>query len=125
MMNEMLHSFNDFKILNGSEQEPLLLHEPQMNIKWLSFNTFGENMKLGKAYGGNFKEYRKKLKAEALTTAGDAWDEDIAQGGTGLYHDKFCLGVGGEKSSVGQDSIIVGEVYTNAWGGVDTICRDG
>ena len=45
----------------------------------------------------------------------DGWVESFD-----YYSSKFCLGASPPGEGQGQDSIIVGEVYTNTYGGVDS-----
>jgi hypothetical protein len=50
----------------------------------------------------------------------DGWAESFD-----YYSTKFCLGASPPNNGLGQNSIIVGEVYTNAYGGIDTFCDSG
>jgi hypothetical protein len=75
----------------------------------MSFNTYGENMSAGSLY-----EDASKTSADYGV---DGWFESFD-----YFSSKFCLGASPPGEAQGQDSVIVGEVYTNSYGGIDTFC---
>lgn len=120
MMGHLLDSFNDFKI--GGPSNPLLVKK-DLSVNWVSFNTYGENMNEANGFKGNVKNVLNNVESYSLSSAGVASDTAFAETSSGMYHNKFCLGVSPQGQSVGQESMIVGEVYMNAWGGIDQQCQ--
>ena len=112
IMGHILESFNEFKGTNGSTN-PLMLNKRQQayGIDWLSFNTYGENMEEASDFIGDVGE------VESVAFEGDSqasiasFDTAFVQAESGNYLTKFCLGASPNGDAVGQNSIIVGEVY--------------
>ncbi len=66
--------------------------------------------------------YEEDLDEDANASAtsadyGDGWVESFD-----CYLNKVCLGASPQGEGQGQNSIIIGEVYTNTYGGVDSFC---
>ncbi|KAK9349676.1 hypothetical protein V1523DRAFT_168004 [Lipomyces doorenjongii] len=83
----------------------------------MSYTVYGENMQ-----GGSY--YEEPLDEEANQDKTDDSDDYFVKENK-QYHDKFCLGLSSQTDSVGIDSIIVGEIYVNAYGGLDGECQNG
>ncbi|KAK9482071.1 hypothetical protein V1527DRAFT_486047 [Lipomyces starkeyi] len=88
-----------------------------MLASWMSYNLYGENMQEGSYYEEPLDEEANQDKTDDLD---DYFVKENKQ-----YHDKFCLGLSPQTDSVGIDSIIVGEIYVNAYGGLDGECQNG
>ncbi|KAJ8060617.1 hypothetical protein OCU04_010927 [Sclerotinia nivalis] len=88
-------------------------------VDWLSFNTYGENMEEGGVYIEGLDEDANASKTSADYGV-DGWAESYD-----YYASSMCLGASPPNDGQGVDSIIVGEVYMNAYGGIDTICQSG
>lgn len=121
MMESILDSFNDFKT---NKYPPAMFAKRDLSIDWVSFNTYGENMNDANGYQVNIQDVKTGVIEDASRSDADImWDTSFAESNTGMYHNKFCLGVGPMGQSAGSESIIVGEVYMNRWGGIDEECQ--
>ena len=123
MMGQILESFNEFKGTGGAPNRLMLSKRDTMEVDWMSFNTFGENMAEGYEYLGDLYENEDLIRDYGQSAA--SFDDAFVQDYTGNYLSKFCLSAGPNGDAVAQDSIIVGEVYMNAWGGIDSNCDSG
>ncbi|KAK9249305.1 hypothetical protein V1506DRAFT_525542 [Lipomyces tetrasporus] len=80
-----------------------------MLASWMSYTGYGENMQEGSYYEEPLDEETNHDKTE---DADDYFVKENKQ-----YHDKFCLGLSPQADSVGVDSIIVGKIYFDPYGG--------
>lgn len=120
-MGSILDSFNEFKGTGGTTNLLTLKKRQTLTVDWLSYNTYGENMAEGaKLLDGIDIDVNIVELPSAFN-----YDVGFVQANSGGYAEKFCLGVGPNGDGVGQDSVIVGEVYANQWGGIDTNCQSG
>jgi hypothetical protein len=125
-IDEMFDAFGNFKADSVSETSVLTPRVDTSSYKWMSFNTYGENMKLGNNYLGNVEAAVGELEC-LQCNPNPIYSDYVTNFGNyvmGLM--KFCMGVGGgQNAQRAIDSIIVGEIYWNAYGGIDTICQSG
>ena len=112
---QILEGFNDFKTSNVTVPAKRGKRDTE-TVNWMSFNTYGENMSEGSLYEESLDE-DANASATSADYGVDGWVESFD-----YYSSKFCLGASPPGEGQGQDSIIVGEVYTNAYGGVDSFC---
>jgi hypothetical protein len=122
MMGQILESFNEFKGTNGTLNPLMKKRQSSLSVDWMSFNTYGENMNEGNGYLGNMEDVEKDVVENANQAASIQFDTAFAQSDSGEFPSKFCLGASPNGQQAGQESIIVGEVYMNQWGGVDSDC---
>jgi hypothetical protein len=119
MLGQILEGFDLFKSSNGSAP-PLDKRQASPEVvNWMSFNTYGENMyeTAGLQEG---LVYDFVSSEEPVDWGVDGWAESFD-----YYSSKFCLGASPPGDSQGVDSVIVGEVYTNSYGGIDGECDSG
>lgn len=110
----ILDGFADFK-----NNVPRVQRRQSEEVDWLSFNTYGENMYEGGIYVEGLDEDANSSKSSADFSV-DGWSE-----GYDYYASSMCLSAGSPGSAQGVNSVIVGEVYMNAYGGIDTTCQSG
>ncbi len=120
MMGPILESFRDFKSTDGTAN-PLLKKRQTLTVDWLSYNTYGENMQEGNQLLSGI-EIDVNIVEEPSAFS---FDTSFVQANSGGFSEKICVGVSPNGDSVGQDSVIVGEVYANQFGGIDTNCQSG
>lgn len=99
MMGSILDSFNDFKVTNGSTNP---FDKRDINVNWVSFNTYGENLKEANGYRGNVGDVEYGVVQNAQGSADNTFDTEFAQSFTGEYHSKFCLGASPSGSGIGE-----------------------
>jgi hypothetical protein len=119
--DEIFNSFDSFKA-NGSTPsvQSGLTRRDTRSKDWASYTVYGENMQLGRQYS---QPMQQDL-SDAEQTRNWAGPDSAA----GLYvgdAGKYCIGMSPEGNNPGQNSIIVGEVYWNQFGGLDTVCQGG
>lgn len=121
LLNRTISVYNDY-INNGST----LYTRDEYNgygDTWLSFNTYG----MEGDYVDDAIQDMYTVVGEQSETVG-YWIAQEKQYPSGLeeidVYDKFCLSLG-KTYAPGLESIIVGEVYIEAYGGIDTICQGG
>ncbi|CCF58164.1 hypothetical protein KAFR_0E00110 [Kazachstania africana CBS 2517] len=91
--------------------------------EWLSYNTYGFNVAASEFWALDMKE-------DANAAANDIGNMVVSQiqpcTETDCYgvENKFCASWG-DSETMGDRSIIVGEVYIAAYGGIDTECQSG
>ena len=119
-MGQMLESFNEFKGTNYTTNPLVLGKRDTRSISWLSFNTYGENMNEANGYSNNIYDAEFVESANALAGQNDDFF-GTQESGEG-WPNKFCVGLSPTGQAVGKESMIVGEVYENAWGGIDSNC---
>lgn len=91
--------------------------------EWLSYNLYGLNVVAAELFKANMQN-------EAQSGAMDIGNMFVSQiqPCTDLLcygvQDKFCASFG-DSSIPGEDSIMVGEVYVDAYGGIDNECQSG
>ncbi len=125
MMDQILDSFNEFK--GPGATEPLLFSkkDSELTVSWVSFNTYGENMNESNGYLGNVDGmYAQDVDCGAHGVDCEYSSDyvNFAEQDTGEFVSKYCLGLSPQGQSAGKESMIVGEVYMNAWGGIDSGC---
>ncbi len=121
-MGHIVEEFDRFKRF-GSLTNPLNLKKRDgvAAPDWLSFNTYGENMKEGAQFLGDFNNVQNTIReGQNLGTVAN-W----VQASSGEYQSKFCCAASPSGNGPGQNSIIVGEVYMNDFGGIDGECDSG
>jgi hypothetical protein len=113
-MGSIISAFSDFK----TSQAPSIARRQSSAISFASYTTYGENMQEGSEYFGDIENDEN---SEGHGNEGDVFDF-----GVGGAPSKYCLSAGppGE-DQVGVNSIIVGEVYMNQFGGLDAQCQSG
>ncbi|RFU23865.1 hypothetical protein B7463_g12479, partial [Scytalidium lignicola] len=117
-LGQIMDGFDAFKSSKSTAAAPSKRQSSE-TVDWISFNTYGENME----EGGEFLEAVDEdanASASSADYSVDGWAE-----GFDYYSTKFCLGASPANNGLGQNSIVVGEVYTNAYGGIDTFCDSG
>jgi hypothetical protein len=120
MMGPILESFNEFKGTNGTTN-PLMKKRQTLTVDWLSYNTYGENMEEGSQLLDGINIDVNIVKEPTAFS----FDTSFVEADSGGFAEKICVGVSPNGDSVGQDSVIVGEVYANQFGGIDSNCQSG
>ncbi|KAG0646809.1 hypothetical protein D0Z07_6100 [Hyphodiscus hymeniophilus] len=120
MMGQILESFNEFKGTNYSTLPLAKEKRSTRNVDWVSFNTYGENMNEANGYSNNIYDASFVESANALAGQNDDfWGTQ--ESGKG-WPSKICAGLSPNGQAVGKESMIVGEIYMNQWGGIDSNC---
>lgn len=123
----VLESFNKFK--GNYSDGPLGLGTRSTDVKYVTYNTYGENMRnANQGYGSdsNAAYYFKHVDLTEVEESQYYSEDNVwAEQGTGGYPLKYCMGASRAGNTVGENSIIVGEVYYNQWGGIDSECKSG
>lgn len=116
-LGSILDAFNDFK---SNTSSPLTKRQSSETVDWMTYNSYGENM--NEAAGVQWGlDYDVAESADPfLVTSVDGWAESFD-----YYAPTFCLGASPPGDGQGQDSIIVGQIYTNSFGNVDAFCDSG
>jgi hypothetical protein len=119
-LDQIMVGFDDFKRNNGTTQ---LKQERQdsLDVNWMSYTTLGENMAEAAQYSQDIQEAEIDSSEQMDYGLDDVFSHDFFGG----YAPKFCLSAGPPNTNASQDSIIVGEVYVNQFGGLDTDCQSG
>jgi hypothetical protein len=110
-------AFNGFK---SNASSPLTKRQSSETVDWMTYNSYGENM--NEAAGVQWGlDYDVEESADpSLVTSVDEWVESFD-----YYAPTFCLEASPPGDGQGQDSIIVGQIYTNSFGNVDAFCDSG
>lgn len=117
-LGQIIEGFNEFKTTNMTAPSPAKRASSE-TVNWLSYNTYGENMKEGGTFEEALDEDANASK-ESNEFGVDGWSESFD-----YYASSFCLGASPPGNGQGQNSIIVGEIHTNSYGGIDSICDSG
>ncbi|KAF2114794.1 hypothetical protein BDV96DRAFT_599974 [Lophiotrema nucula] len=84
MTGQILESFNEFRRTKGTTN-PLKLHKRDLTVNWLSFNTYGENMKEGSTYFEDLSIIAENAGHNYGADDPTTYDEEFTQSWTGNY----------------------------------------
>jgi hypothetical protein len=120
-LDQIMVGFDDFKRDNGTTTQLKQERQDSLDVSWMSYTTLGENMAEASQYSQDIQEAEIDSSEQMDYGLDDVFSSDFFGG----YAPKFCLSAGPPNTNAGQDSIIVGEVYVNQFGGLDTDCLSG
>jgi hypothetical protein len=118
-MGRLIEAFGSYKTSQATGSSKRLgRRQSEVDVSFMSYTTYGENMQEG-------SEYFLDIEDDSISE-GEGPEDDVFTFDTGGIPEKFCLSAGPpNEDEIGYNSIIVGEVYMNQWGGLDGECQSG